>query len=118
WESSRPNIQGFQGKADLPWVSRGLRGGRNAYPMDSRFRFLHPLWTELRGHGEGSGAGSGKPGASEVVLGLEKPPHKRRRRDAERNKVAKPRPLPVEKSRYGSIRARTVNRHRWMRRGS
>ena len=23
WESSRPNIQGFQGKADLPWVSRG-----------------------------------------------------------------------------------------------
>ena len=32
--------------------------------------------------------------------------------------VAKPRPLPVEKSRYGSIRARTVNRHRWMRRGS
>ena len=40
------------------------------------------------------------------------------RHDAERNKVAKPRPLPVEKSRYGSIRARTVNRHRWMRRGS
>ena len=23
-----PNIQGFQGKADLPWVSRGLRRGR------------------------------------------------------------------------------------------
>ena len=23
WESSWPNIQGFQGKADLPWVSRG-----------------------------------------------------------------------------------------------
>ena len=23
-----PNIQGFQGKADLPWVSRGLRRTR------------------------------------------------------------------------------------------
>ena len=32
--------------------------------------------------------------------------------------VAKPRPLPVEKSRYRFVRARTVNRHRWMRRGS
>ena len=26
----RPNIQGFQGKADLPWVSRGLRRGRES----------------------------------------------------------------------------------------
>ncbi len=25
----RPNIQGFQGKADLPWVSRGLRRGES-----------------------------------------------------------------------------------------
>ena len=41
--------------------------------MDSRSRSLHPLWTELRGHGKGSGAGNGKPGASEVVLGLENP---------------------------------------------
>ena len=98
----RPNIQGFQGKADLPWVSRGLRRGRNAYPMDSRFRFLHPLMTELRGHGKGSGAGNGKPGASEVAAMEENPHGVRQRRDAERNEVAKPRPLPVEKSRYCS----------------
>ena len=49
-------------------------------------------------------------------MGLEKPPHERRRRDAERKEVAKTRPLPVEKSRYGSYRARTVNRTRRMRR--
>ena len=81
-------------------------------------RFLHPLLSELRGHGKGSGAGNGKPGASEVVSGLENPSCLRQRRDAERNEVAKPRPLPVEKSRYCVARARTVNRHRWMRRES
>ena len=63
-------------------------------------RFLHPLLSELRGHGKGSRAGNGKPGASEVVAGLENPPCMRRRRDAERNEVVKLRPLPVEKSRY------------------
>ena len=52
-------------------------------------RFLHPLLSELRGHGKGSRAGNGKPGASEVVAGLENPSCIRRRRDAERNKVAK-----------------------------
>ena len=52
-------------------------------------RFLHPLLSELRGHGKGSRAGNGKPGASEVVAGLENPSCMRRRRDAERNKVAK-----------------------------
>ena len=72
----RPNIQGFQGKADLPWVSRGLRRGGNAYPMDSSFRFLHPRTPELRVHGEGSGAGDGEPGASGVSEGMEKPPLK------------------------------------------
>ena len=81
-------------------------------------RFLHPLLSELRRHGKGSRAGNGKPGASEVVAGLENPSCMRRRRDAERNKVVKLRPLPVEKSRYRVARARTVNRHRWMRRGS
>ena len=65
WESSRPNIQGFQGKADLPWVSRGLRRGRNAYPMDSRLRFLHYLKTELWGHLWRAQARNGKPRASE-----------------------------------------------------
>ena len=49
-------------------------------------RFLHPLLSELRGHGKGSRAGNGKPGASEVVAGLENPSCIRRRRDAERNK--------------------------------
>ena len=39
----RPNIQGFQSKADLLWVSRGLRRGRDAYPMDSRFKIPAPL---------------------------------------------------------------------------
>ena len=63
-------------------------------------RFLHPLLSELRGHGKGSRAGNGKPGASEGVAGLENPPCMRRRRDAERNEVVKLRPLPVEKSRY------------------
>ena len=45
--------------------------------MDSRFRFLHPLISELRGHGKGSGAGDGKPGASRVGEGKEKPPFKK-----------------------------------------
>ena len=70
----RPNIQGFQGKADLPWVSRGLRRGGNAYPMDSRFRFLHPRTPELRGHGKGSGAGDERTGPSEVREWLANPP--------------------------------------------
>ena len=55
----------FQGKADLPWVSRGLRRGRNAYPMDSRLRFLHYLKTELWGHLWRAQARNGKPRASE-----------------------------------------------------
>ena len=97
----RPNIQGFQSKADLLWVSRGLRRGRDAYPMDSRFKIPAPLCYQNCGDtGRGSRAGNGKPGASEVVAGLENPPCIRRRRDAERNEVVKLRPLPVEKSRY------------------
>ena len=44
--------------------------------MDSRFRFLHPRETELRGHGQGRGAGNGKPGASEEAGGEENPPSK------------------------------------------
>ena len=70
-------------------------------------RFLHPLLSELRGHGKGSRAGNGKPGASEVVAGLENPPCMRRRRDAERNEVVKLRPLPVEKSRYRVAKNKT-----------
>ena len=81
-------------------------------------RFLHPCYQNCGDTGKGSRAGNGKPGASEVVAGLENPPCMRQRRDAERNEVVKLRPLPVEKSRYRVARARTVNRHRWMRRGS
>ena len=44
--------------------------------MDSRFRSLHPRTPELRGHGKGSGAGDGEPGASGVSEGMEKPPLK------------------------------------------
>ena len=77
-------------------------------------RFLHPLLSELRGHGKGSRAGNGKPGASEVVAGLENPPCMRRRRDAERNGSSEAAALPVEKA--AIVAVRTVNRHRWMRR--
>ena len=89
WESSRPNIQGFQGEADLPWVSRGLRRGRKAYPMENRYRFLYPVWTELRGRMHGARAGNGKTGASAGGRGQERPPAGGRRREAERNEVAK-----------------------------
>ena len=37
--------------------------------------FLHPLLSELRGHGKGSRAGNGKTGASEVAVGQANPPH-------------------------------------------
>ena len=49
----RPNIQGFQSKADLLWVSRGLRRGRDAYPMDSRFKIPAPLVIRTAGTREG-----------------------------------------------------------------
>ena len=40
----RPNIQGFQSKADLLWVSRGLRRGRDCL-----------LYTSSGGHADGEG---------------------------------------------------------------
>ena len=43
--------------------------------MDSRFRFLHHDVSELWGHREGSRAGNGKTGASEVAVMQEKPYH-------------------------------------------
>ena len=57
--------------------------------MDNRWRFLYCGMTELWGHVRKAEAGNGKPGASEVVAGLENPSCIRRRRDAERNKEAK-----------------------------
>ncbi len=89
----RPNIQGFQSKADLLWVSRGLRRGRDGVSDGQQVKdSCTPCYQNCGGHGKGSRAGNGKPGASEVVAGLENPSCMRRRRDAERNKVAKLRP--------------------------
>ena len=45
-----PNISGFQSKADLLWVSRGLRRGRKTKSMDNRLKFLYYDITELWGH--------------------------------------------------------------------
>ena len=81
-------------------------------------RFLHPLLSELRGHGRETWAGNGKSGTNGVVAQQANPLCMRRSRDVERTKVVKHVPPPVEKSRYRVARARTVNRHRWMRRGS
>ena len=78
----RPNIQGFQSKADLLWVSRGLRRGRKTYPMDNRFRFLYFMISELWGHRDKGRAGNGKTGASEVASWEGKPPCIRRMREA------------------------------------
>ena len=44
--------------------------------------------------------------------------HASRIRDGERKKVAKSMNQGDEKSRYSVMRARTINRHRWMRRES
>ena len=68
--------------------------------MDSRWRFLHPVIRELWGHRKGRRAGNGKTGTSEVAVWEANPPYERRIRDVERTKVAKLRPLAVEKSRY------------------
>ena len=62
----RPNIQGFQSKADLLWVSRGLRRDRKVYPMDNRLKFLYCDITELWGRMWRAWAGNGKTGTSEV----------------------------------------------------
>ena len=86
--------------------------------MDNRLKFLYHVSSELWGHRRTAHPGNGNTGASEVGVRKEKPPYKIRRRDAERTEVAK-HPIPAaKKSRYCVARARTVNRHRWMRRES
>ena len=57
--------------------------------MDNRLKFLYCDITELWGHRERAGAGTGKTGASIESEGRQIPLHKMIC-DAERNKVAKP----------------------------
>ncbi len=67
----RPNIQGFQGKADLPWVSRGLRRGESV--ADGQQVEIPVLqYNRTVGTREESRAGNGKPGASEVGVAVGK----------------------------------------------
>ena len=98
-ESLRPNITSFQSKSHLLWVSRGLRRGRDAYPMDSRFKIPAPLVIRTAGTREREA----EPGMKKLVQGSSRRVGKsacmRRRRDAERNEVEAG-GLPVEKSRY------------------
>ncbi len=85
--------------------------------MDNRFRFLYPVYTELWGRGEITRAGRGKPGAAAGLGGRQIPLRKAGRKRTER-KGREAGEGTAEKSRYSCIRARTVNRHRWMRRES
>ena len=85
--------------------------------MDNRWRFLYCGMTELWGHVQRAGAGNGKPGASGVPGREANPPlNGKTRRGPKSSREA--RELCVKKSRYCLYRTRTVNRHRWMRRGS
>ena len=85
--------------------------------MDNRLRFLYHVSSELWGHRRKADR-EGNTGASEEESGWQ---IRRtiRRRDADRTKVGKCLIPAVKKSRYCVIPcARTVNRHRWMRRES
>ena len=84
--------------------------------MDSRLIFLHHAAPELRGHGEEARARDGA-GSKRGIRGGPSHPA-RRAREGERTESSEERGGAVEKSRYGAPHARTVNRHRWMRRGS
>ena len=65
-------------------------------------RFPHLFVIRTAGDTEGKQSRNGKPGASEVVAGLENPSCMRQRRMRSETKVAKLHSLPVEKSRYRS----------------
>ena len=86
--------------------------------MDSRWKFLHPVPAELRGRGREARAGKGKPGASTGCGMREARVQESRRCEAERNRSSEECRPAAEKSRYSLVRARTVNRHRWMGRES
>ena len=86
--------------------------------MDSRWRFLHPVLAELWGRGREAQAGRGKirrkrrmRHAANLYAGAGGV----KRSEPKSSEVCGP---AAEKSRYCPVRARTVDRHRWMRRGS
>ena len=118
WESPRPNIQGFQGKADLPWGSRDLRGGREAYTMGNRSIFLYLCGTEHAGTRRRGPCRERKDRYKRGSRQAGKSACGRQYRDVERRRSSEAGGGAVEKSRYCSHKARTVNRHRWMGRGS
>ena len=80
-------------------------------------RFQYHIKTELWGHRREMGARNGKTGASEVAVWEANPPCKAKALRGP-NKSREVGIGAVKKSRYCVIRARTVNRHRWMRRES
>ncbi len=57
--------QGFQSKADLLWVSRGLRRVEDVVD-GQQVRFLYYYVSELWGHRQKVRAGNGNTGTSEV----------------------------------------------------
>ena len=80
WETPAPNARGLLGKARPPRVSRGLRGGRQAYPTDGRQTFLHRAAAPEPGGDAPKGRGrvldvpvaEGSPGGREAL-----PPRRR-----------------------------------------
>jgi len=57
--------------------------------MDSRFRFLHPVYTELWGRGEIARAGEGEPGASAEARREANPPLREPGRGGPNERVGK-----------------------------
>ena len=86
--------------------------------MDDRWRFLYCGGTEMWGHAWEAGAGNGKPGPSTVPAGEAKPPGGWEGATGTEAYSREAREPCVEKSRYRFHCTRTVNRHRWMGRGS
>ena len=85
--------------------------------MDNRWRFLYYVSSELWGRKREARAGEERPGTSEVGEGLEKPSFQPK--DVMWTEKSREACGPsAEKSRYSVAHTRTVNRHRWMRRGS
>ncbi len=85
--------------------------------MDNRLKFLYRVLSELWGHRTEAKPGNEKTGASAGLVRLENPFNNRKALSVP-NKSREVGIGAVKKSRYCVIRARTVNRHRWMRRES
>ena len=86
--------------------------------MDNRRRFLYCVAAELWGRMREPCAGGWKARRKRGRQRGGKSPRMGRCRDAERRESSEARGASAEKSRYGFLCARTVNRHRWMRRES